>query len=72
VRVLRCKYSANVQEPLHEHLSESRLTVRSRRCGDEGHDPRRRGPDGDANGRSVSVECRSGTFTRRCRIVVSS
>jgi hypothetical protein len=27
VRVLRCKYSANVQEPLHEHLSESRLTV---------------------------------------------
>jgi hypothetical protein len=27
VRVLRCKYPANVREPLHEHLSEGRLTV---------------------------------------------
>src|SRR5688500_4242364 len=27
VRVLRCKYAANVPEPLHEHLSENRLTV---------------------------------------------
>ena len=27
VRVLRCKYAANVREPLHEHLSEGRLTV---------------------------------------------
>jgi hypothetical protein len=27
VRVLRCKYPANVREPLHEHLSENRLTV---------------------------------------------
>jgi hypothetical protein len=27
VRVLRCKYAANVPEPLHEHLSERRLTV---------------------------------------------
>jgi hypothetical protein len=27
VRVLRCKYLANVREPLHEHLSENRLTV---------------------------------------------
>jgi hypothetical protein len=27
VRVLRCKYSANIREPLHEHLNEGRLTV---------------------------------------------
>jgi hypothetical protein len=27
VRVLRCKYPANVREPLHEHLSAGRLTV---------------------------------------------
>jgi hypothetical protein len=27
VRVLRCKYPANVREPLHEHLSHNRLTV---------------------------------------------
>jgi hypothetical protein len=27
VRVLRCKYPANVREPLHEHLNEGRLTV---------------------------------------------
>jgi hypothetical protein len=27
VRVLRCKYSANVREPLHEHLGGERLTV---------------------------------------------
>ena len=27
VRVLRCKYLANVREPLHEHASEGRLTV---------------------------------------------
>jgi hypothetical protein len=27
VRVLRCKYEANVREPLHEHLSGERLTV---------------------------------------------
>jgi len=27
VRVLRCKYPANVREPLHEHLGEARLTV---------------------------------------------
>ena len=27
VRVLRCKYSANVREPLHEHVSDGRLTV---------------------------------------------
>jgi len=27
VRVLRCKYSANVREPLHEHLGEGRLTI---------------------------------------------
>ena len=27
VRVLRCKYVANVREPLHEHVSEGRLTV---------------------------------------------
>jgi hypothetical protein len=27
VRVLRCKYAANVREPLHEHLSENRLTL---------------------------------------------
>lgn len=27
VRVLRCKYDANVREPVHEHLSENRLTV---------------------------------------------
>jgi uncharacterized RmlC-like cupin family protein len=27
VRVLRCKYPANVREPLHEHLSENRLTI---------------------------------------------
>ncbi|MGH9722768.1 MAG: hypothetical protein ACRD8O_21375 [Bryobacteraceae bacterium] len=27
VRVLRCKYSANVREPVHEHLSGGRLTV---------------------------------------------
>lgn len=26
-RVLRCKYPANVREPLHEHLSENRLTI---------------------------------------------
>ena len=26
VRVLRCKYRANVREPLHEHLNEGRLT----------------------------------------------
>ena len=26
VRVLRCKYAANVREPLHEHLSGERLT----------------------------------------------
>jgi hypothetical protein len=27
VRVLRCKYAANVREPLHEHLSGGRLTI---------------------------------------------
>src|SRR5438270_7246999 len=27
VRVLRCKYAANVREPLHEHLNEARVTV---------------------------------------------
>lgn len=27
VRVLRCKYPANVPEPLHEHLNQGRLTV---------------------------------------------
>jgi hypothetical protein len=27
VRVLRCMYQANVHEPLHEHLSENRITV---------------------------------------------
>jgi hypothetical protein len=27
VRVLRCKYPANIREPMHEHLSENRLTV---------------------------------------------
>ena len=27
MRVLRCKYVANVREPLHEHVSEGRLTV---------------------------------------------
>lgn len=27
VRVLRCRYAANVREPLHEHLSAERLTV---------------------------------------------
>jgi len=27
VRVLRCKYVANVREPLHEHAGEGRLTV---------------------------------------------
>ena len=27
VRVLRCKYPANIREPLHEHLSDRRLTV---------------------------------------------
>ena len=27
VRVLRCKYPANIREPLHEHLGENRLTV---------------------------------------------
>jgi hypothetical protein len=27
VRVLRCKYPANIREPLHEHLTEGRLTV---------------------------------------------
>jgi hypothetical protein len=27
VRVLRCKYAANVREPLHEHLSENRLGI---------------------------------------------
>jgi hypothetical protein len=27
VRVLRCKYAANIPEPLHEHLSDNRLTV---------------------------------------------
>src|SRR5688572_26829924 len=27
VRVLRCKYPANVREPLHEHLSENRLSI---------------------------------------------
>ena len=27
VRVLRCKYAANVPEPLHEHLSGERLTI---------------------------------------------
>jgi hypothetical protein len=27
VRVLRCKYLANLREPLHEHASEGRLTV---------------------------------------------
>ena len=27
VRVLRCRYSANVREPLHEHLSENRLSI---------------------------------------------
>jgi hypothetical protein len=27
VRVLRCKYAANVREPLHEHLRGERLTV---------------------------------------------
>ena len=27
VRVLRCKYPANVREPLHQHLNEGRLTV---------------------------------------------
>jgi hypothetical protein len=27
VRVLRCKYPANIREPLHEHLNEGRLTV---------------------------------------------
>jgi len=27
VRVLRCKYAANVREPLHEHLSGERLTL---------------------------------------------
>jgi hypothetical protein len=27
VRVLRCKYAANVREPLHEHLGEGRLTI---------------------------------------------
>jgi hypothetical protein len=27
VRVLRCKYQANVREPLHEHLGEARVTV---------------------------------------------
>ena len=27
VRVLRCKYLANVREPIHEHASEGRLTV---------------------------------------------
>jgi hypothetical protein len=27
VRVLRCKYSAKISEPLHEHLNEARLTV---------------------------------------------
>ena len=27
VRVLRCKYPANVREPLHEHVNERRLTV---------------------------------------------
>jgi len=27
VRVLRCKYAANVREPLHEHLGGERITV---------------------------------------------
>jgi hypothetical protein len=27
VRVLRCKYPANVREPLREHVSDGRLTV---------------------------------------------
>jgi hypothetical protein len=27
VRVLRCKYSANIREPLHEHVNRGRLTV---------------------------------------------
>ena len=27
VRVLRCTYAANVREPVHEHLSDRRLTV---------------------------------------------
>ena len=27
VRVLRCKYAANVREPMHQHLNEGRLTV---------------------------------------------
>jgi len=27
VRVLRCKYAANVREPLHEHLGGERLTI---------------------------------------------
>ena len=27
VRVLRCKYPANVREPLHEHVNDGRLTV---------------------------------------------
>src|SRR5437764_14892607 len=27
VRVLRCKYAANVREPLHDHLSQGRVTV---------------------------------------------
>ena len=27
VRVLRCRYAANIREPLHEHLSGERITV---------------------------------------------
>jgi len=27
VRVLRCRYRANLREPLHEHLGENRITV---------------------------------------------
>jgi hypothetical protein len=27
VRVLRCKYAANVSEPMHEHLSDNRISI---------------------------------------------